>query len=83
MSRTDVLTQDELLVAVRKLLEQTEHKSECSIDPDETHCDCLVGKVKESLPRCAYSITVESNSAPWRCVSIAHPDEPYKHCLEP
>lgn len=81
-TETNVLTLDELLVKVRELAAATLHGEKCRIDPDDTDCQCMIGDIQAALPRCAYSILVEGQPTTYRCVSIAHPDQPSKHWLE-
>jgi hypothetical protein len=82
-TETNVLTLDELLVKVRELAAATLHGPDCSISPDDTDCQCLIGDLQAALPRCAYSITLAGQPG-WlyRCVSIAHPDRPSLHFLK-
>lgn len=78
----NVLSIDELVIAVRELTGNARHGADCWIDPDETHCSCPIGRIRDALPRCAYSITLAGQPTTYRCVSIAHPDQPSKHWLE-
>lgn len=83
----NVLSVDELVVAVRKLTETTAHGHPlCSIDPEETYCLCVIGRIRSGLPRCGYMITVapseDSPGATFYCLELAHPDRPTTHTME-
>jgi len=61
-TEANVLSPDELIVAVRQLTESAKHGPKCWISGDDTHCFCPVGQIRDSLPRCSYSILVEGSS---------------------
>jgi hypothetical protein len=52
-------TQDEFLTALADLLDGALHPDTCSIDPDGTYCSCYIAKVREALPRCPVTKTVQ------------------------
>jgi len=76
-------THDELLTALDELLDNALHSEECYIDPDDTHCTCVIGKVRAVLPRCEATQPkprrpFEENVV-WRCQRSAHPASPDRH----
>jgi hypothetical protein len=75
------MDQDGLIILVRKLTEEASHAPECYITPDDTHCECVVGKIRDALPRCNYSVTVHGSPTVYQCLSISHPDQPWKHFM--
>lgn len=85
-----VLTDEqELLVALTELITEAQHPvGVCYIDPDDTVCHCLIGRVKAVLPLCrarktAYGLpfgdTGGEPSPYWECVLTEHPDNPDRH----
>lgn len=74
----ELTTQEELLTALDELLDNALHGPDCYIDPDDTHCDCVIGKVRAVLPRCS-EYTMTPGGVPWRCLRTAHPAQPDRH----
>ena len=86
----ELTPEQSLLVDLTEILTEAQHAPGCYIDPEETHCVCLIGKVKAVLPRCqetrnsyggpAEPARLGEPSEPyWRCVLIEHPDNPDGH----
>lgn len=87
-----VLTDEqELLVALTELVTEAQHPvGVCYIDPDDTVCHCLIGRVKAVLPLCKAKKTAYGHPAEldrlgqppepyWQCVLTEHPDNPERH----
>lgn len=75
-------TQDELLTLLDELLDNALHDDRCYIDPDNTTCVCVIGKVRAALPPCG---AVYRPANPQRgdrivtCHRNAHPASPDRH----
>lgn len=77
-ARVFLLSQPELVEGLADLLEDALHSPLCYIDPDETHCMCLIGQVKALLPLCE-ATTDNGHGIKWRCVRTIHPSTPDMH----
>lgn len=74
----ELTTQEELLTALDELLDNALHSDECYVDPDNTTCLCVIGKVRAALPRCeVHQLT--TFGPPWQCQRTAHPASPDRH----
>lgn len=84
----ELSTQDELVVSVADLLEHALHADECYVNPDDTICFCVIGKLRDALPQCDATQTTprgplgQLTSRVWRCVRIRHPHLPDHHVFE-
>ena len=72
------LTQDELLTQLDELLDRALHGPECFIDPDDTLCHCVIGKVRAALPPCP-EYAMSPGGRPYKCHRNAHPASPDRH----
>lgn len=70
---------DELAEKIAELLEDAVHAEGCYITPDETHCGCLIGRLKGALPQCPAGGGPRDDSGGWRCVRTVHPTTPDAH----
>lgn len=77
----ELTTQEQLLTALDELLDNALHGPDCYIDPDDTVCSCVIGKVRAVLPRCPVWQPPPSGEGPllWRCLRTAHPSQPDRH----
>jgi hypothetical protein len=77
----ELTTQEELLTALDELLDSAVHSDECYVNPDDTVCFCVIGKVRAVLPRCPVWRPPPSGEGPllWRCQRTAHPAAPDRH----
>jgi len=66
-------THTELQAHLADLLEDALHSDDCYINPDETVCVCLIGRVRAVLAHC------EERRGQWLCIRPAHPDSPHRH----
>lgn len=81
-TETNVLSIDELVIAVRKLTDTTLHSHPlCQPSPSNYYCLCPVGRIRSALPRCGYILTTD-NGPTYYCVDISHPDRPTTHTME-
>lgn len=73
---------EDLAEAIAEMLEDAQHPEGCYIGPDETHCVCLIDRLKAVLPQCPAvrpDISPQTNRATWRCVRTVHPTTPDRH----
>lgn len=77
----NVLSIDELVIAVRKLTDTAKHDSACWINADETHCECAIGRIRDALPRCGFVLGIAGGPS-YYCVELSHPDRPTTHTME-
>ncbi|MEV6413871.1 hypothetical protein [Kribbella sp. NPDC051718] len=71
-------SQDDLLTFLDELLDNAAHSDECYVNPDDTVCFCLIGKVRAALPKCEVNRQLAFGRA-WRCTRTAHPSSPDRH----
>lgn len=77
-------TQEELLTALDELLDNALHGPECYIGPEDTHCVCVIDRVRAVLPRCEAvqergRLGEPGDTSYWRCQRSAHPASPDRH----
>ena len=74
---------DHLAAEIADLLDHALHLEGCYIGPDDTHCVCLIGKLRALLPLCNEPRTqggyLDGEATYWRCVRVVHPDSPDLH----
>lgn len=75
---TELTTQEELLTALDELLDNALHSDECYVDPEDTVCFCVIGKVRAALPPCGAKLA-GYESLLWACTRSAHPASPDRH----
>lgn len=76
----ELTTQEELLTALDELLDNALHGDECYVNPNDTICFCVIGKVRDALPRCEVRVVPGGPlGGPWRCQRTAHPASPDRH----
>lgn len=71
-------SQDDLLTFLDELLDNALHDEGCYVNPDDTVCFCLIGKVRAVLPRCEARLA-GYESLMWACQRTAHPASPDRH----
>lgn len=80
--------QAELAEEIADLLDEAVHLEGCYIDPNDTHCVCLIGKLRAVLPQCGETRTLRTPDSiafdgegfrMWRCQRVVHPSTPDKH----
>lgn len=75
-----IRTQEEFLTALDELLDHTLHAEGCYIDPNDTTCVCVIGKVRAVLPACMVKQPPPSGEGDlWSCVRTAHLASPDRH----
>lgn len=75
--------QNDLAEAIADQLDHALHLEGCYIGPEETHCVCLVGRIRALLPSCTEPRTqggyFDGEATYWRCVRTVHPSDPDRH----
>lgn len=80
--RTTIRSQEELLTDLDELLDNAQHEDTCFINPADTVCGCIIGRIRTILPPCG---AVYRPANPQRgdrivmCLRNAHPSSPDRH----
>lgn len=70
---------DFLAETVAGMLDAAMHLEECWISDDETRCVCIVGKLRDAIPRCGHVEPIGVKGLTRQCLSTVHPSAPWKH----
>lgn len=70
--------QEALAEEIASRLDEAMHLEGCYIDPNDTHCVCVVGKLRAVLPQCEARL-IDYPGKPLRCLRIVHPSTPDRH----
>ena len=78
---TPVRTQDEFLTFLDELLDSTLHDDHCYVNPSDTVCGCIIGRIRAALPPCGAVRPAPGTNGRkvWPCIRTAHPASPDAH----